>query len=175
MRLLVAVLLVVPTVAFAQFKCTAPDGSVSFQQTPCASAQKQQALNIRAAPAPEPAPAPPRGDGTPQKPDGGGTVEQRMLRTMERDKRVANLEQGVIDLESAINNRNALMSAEMAALSNRKQTARNNLAGATYEQSISMEMQAVASKYKAMNDVDLERLKQLRSDLATARQQAATR
>ena len=34
------------TQAQAQFKCTAPDGSVTFQQAPCATAAKSEALKI---------------------------------------------------------------------------------------------------------------------------------
>ena len=67
-------------------------------------------------------------------------------------------------------NRNVQMQNEFAALRSLKGTANNNLAGATYAQSLSTEMEAVASKYKALNDVDQERLKVLRADLATARQ-----
>lgn len=168
--LVAALLLQLPTVASAQYKCTAADGSVSFQQTACAGVQKQQALTIKPAMGGDP---PPAQDGT--KPGAGGTVEQRMMRGIERDRRVRDIEQNVINTEAAINIRNSTMSAELAALQNRKQSARNNLAGATYEQSVSAEMQAIAAKYRTMNDVDLERLKQLRADLATARQQPGAR
>ena len=93
-----------------------------------------------------------------------------MVRQMEKDRRVRELDQQISDTEAAINGRNAAMNNELAALRSRKQFANNNLAGATYEQSLSSEMQAVAAKYKAMNDVDVARLQQLRLDVANARQ-----
>ena len=170
MRPLALLFLLLPPVVSAQYKCTAADGSVSFQQTACASVQKQQALTIKPAMGSDPAPA---ADGS--KPGAGGTADQRMVRAIEQERRIRGLEQTVVNTEAAINNRNAALSAEMAALQGRKQSARNNLAGATYEQSISTEMQAVAAKYKTMNDVDLERLKQLRADLAAAKQQPVPR
>ena len=46
MRPLVLLLLLIPAVVTAQYKCTAADGAVSFQQTACAGFQKQQALTI---------------------------------------------------------------------------------------------------------------------------------
>ena len=41
------------------------------------------------------------------------------------------------------------------------------LAGATWEQSLSTEMQAVASRYKVMNDADQEQIKALRAKVAS--------
>jgi hypothetical protein len=65
--------------------------------------------------------------------------------------------------------------AGIAALRGNKAFASNNLAGAIWEQSISIEMTAVAAKNKAMNDIDAERAKQLRIDLAEARMEFARR
>jgi hypothetical protein len=47
----------------------------------------------------------------------------------------------------------------------KKGLANNNLAGATWEQSISSEMQAIVQKYKTKNDIDIERLRVLRVEL----------
>ena len=55
--------------------------------------------------------------------------------------------------------------AVMDDLRNRKGYARNNLAGAMWEQSLSTEMQAVASKYAAEIDAKQERIKRLRAEL----------
>lgn len=146
--------------AAAQFKCTGADGKVTFQQTPCATADKQQQMNIRSAP-----PTPVAGKASGES----GTVEQRMVRSMERERRIREIEQEIADTEAGMNRRGALMQAEMSAIRDRKALASNNLAGATWEQSLSTEMQAVAAKYKTLSDLDLERLKQLRADLAKAK------
>ncbi|MDV7391114.1 hypothetical protein RZS08_07170, partial [Arthrospira platensis SPKY1] len=52
---------------------------------------------------------------------------------------------------------------EMASLSRKKQFASNNLAGATWEESISEEMNAVAQKYDALIRNDQSRIEQLRA------------
>lgn len=174
MHSLLVLLLLAPGVALAQYKCTGPGGSVSFQQTPCAASQSQQTLTLKVAPAPMRAQASSDAVGNAGA-STGGTVEQRMARQLEKERRVRELEQAVGQTEFNMANRSSQMTNEMAALRSRKQSANNNLAGATLEQSISTEMQAVASKYKAMNDVDIEFLKQLRTELAAAKQQLSAR
>lgn len=97
------------------------------------------------------------------------SVDERIWEDMKQDRKVQELELRIGDIEGAINGRNNQMNLEMAAIRERKAYAKNNLAGATWEQSLSTEMQAVASKYKAMNDADFERLKVLRSELDAVR------
>jgi len=44
---LIPLLLAVPaSAAFAQYKCTAADGAITFQQTPCFGARSEQRLNV---------------------------------------------------------------------------------------------------------------------------------
>ncbi len=115
--------------------------------------------------APKPATAPPAAQAA-------LSADQRILANLERERRleekarsIDNLEGQISSLQDIINRRNTQMTAELAALQNKKAYARNNLAGATWEQSISSEMQAVTQKYKTMNDSDFERLRLLRADL----------
>lgn len=77
----------------------------------------------------------------------------RLNDVLYRDRRTTELEREIQSTEEAINSRNGCMDAEMQALRNQERYARNNLAGATWEQSLSTEMQAVAMKYKTMNDI----------------------
>lgn len=164
MRVIAVGLLVLPALAHGQFKCTDAQGQVSFQQVPCANSQAQQSLKLRSD---QPArPGSSAGVGAESQ---GGSVEQRMLKTLERERRVRELEREIADTESAISQRSSMMSNELAALQSRKHSAYNNLAGATWEQSISTEMQAITAKYRVLNDVDAERLKVLRADLAAAK------
>jgi hypothetical protein len=169
MKAALLTLLMLPVAASAQFKCVDAAGRVTFQQAPCAAQEKQRPLKLRADATAQPASASPVV--TPAGPvDQGASADQRMLRKMEGERRVLELERAVQATEFNIAHRNAQMSNEFAALRGLKASAKNNLAGATYEQSLSTEMQAVASKYKALNDTDQERLKLLRADLATAKQ-----
>lgn len=167
MKKIAALILALPFTAAAQFKCTDTEGKVSFQQAPCEGRSRQQSLILKAAPEAQPTP-----DTTRPASGQGESSEAKTVRMMERDRRVRELTMEVAAAEASVGNRNAAMSAEMAALKNRKQLANNNLAGATWEQSLSAEMQAVAAKYRAINEVELERLKQLRAELATAKQVA---
>lgn len=148
--------------AQALYKCTGSKGEVTFQDAPCANAQKQQAMTVRAAP-----------------PDAAASVaggpEQRLLATMTRDRRIRELEFAIASLDADVVNRNRQMNLELDELRNRKAYAKNNLAGATWEQSLSTEMQSVSAKYKTMNEADFERLKQLRGELATYQQGASAR
>gem|GEM_PF-785867 len=104
--------------------------------------------------------------------------EQRILANAERSRRLEQRESLIGDLnqrihytENLIDSRTSRLSSEIATLQAKKSYARNNLAGATWEQSISSEMQALTQKYKTMNDVDFEKLKQLRIALETAKTQ----
>lgn len=72
----------------------------------------------------------------------------------------------IAGLERVIDSRNRRMQMEMESLRYRKSFANNNLAGATYEQSLSTEMQAVATRYKAQNEVEFERIRALRTELS---------
>jgi hypothetical protein len=160
MKLAVFVLLLLPTIAAAQFKCVDAAGRITIQQTACPMEQKQQPLKMRAD-----IPSPPAS----VEQGAGVSVHERMLRNMVGERRVLELSRAVQSLEFDISNRNAQMSREFDALRVMKTSANNNLAGATYQQSLSTEMQAVAAKYKALNDTDQERLKLLRADLASAK------
>jgi hypothetical protein len=168
----ICALLALPIAASAQFKCVDAAGRVSFQQTPCAAQEKQQPLTLRSDVPTQPvAPSTTPAGAAPAAPtDQAASADQRMLRKMQSERRVIDLERAVQAVEFNIASRNVQMQNEFAALRGLKVSANNNLAGATYAQSLSTEMEAVASKYKALNDVDQERLKTLRADLATARQ-----
>lgn len=57
------------------------------------------------------------------------------------------------------------MDAELAALRNAKDAAANNLAGATWEQSLSTEMQAVTTKYQTKIKIAQDKIATLREEL----------
>lgn len=149
------ILLLLPLSSHAVYKCTAADGKVLFQQSPCASAAQQTVLVVKAAPAPTTPPA--------------LTVEQRMVAASARESRIKDLESRIGTLETQVYDRNLAMDQEVARLKQQSGFARNNLAGATYQQGKATEMQAVVSKYAALNAADQEQIKVLRSDLDAAR------
>jgi len=145
---------------WAQYKCVGADGKVSFQQMPCPGATTGQRLELRPAAGASPAAAP-----APAASVTGVAAEMQWVRKMEHERKLKEQQQRISDVEAAIDGRNRRMQDEMTAIQSRKTQAKNNLAGATWEQSLSTEMQAVASKYQALNDADQARLAQLRAEL----------
>ena len=94
---------------------------------------------------------------------------------MERDKaylaegakarRRSDINYEINRLEESIAASQQAMAAEMSALEYRKSSARNNLAGAVYLQSLSTEMQAVTSRHGVDISTKQDRVKKLREDL----------
>ena len=74
------------------------------------------------------------------------------LSISELKRRRAALVQSILDDEARINNLNASMERDLALLRAKKLRANNNLAGATWENSISKEMDAVTKKYQLQID-----------------------
>lgn len=155
-------------VAHAQWKCVGPDGKVAFQQTPCAKNEQQQALDIRVSQPSQPAAPPATGARV-------VTADDRVLAMYARERSLTETTRQIGQLEHRIAIRGQLMEADLEALRARKSRAKNNLAGATWEQSISTEMEAVMTKHRTMNDVDMERLKRLRAELAELQAKAPAR
>ena len=76
--------------ALAQYKCTAADGAITFQQTPCLGARSEQKLNV----IPNGHPAPASGVVAPA-PSGGVDINKRMLAGYERQHQRDALAQAV--------------------------------------------------------------------------------
>ena len=140
------------------YKCKQPDGSTVFADAPCAAGAKP----IDVSPASGSAP----GDAAHQ---GNSAPGARRMPTRNEQADIAvrrRLLQNDIDLqERRIAATIDEMNAKLAELRNRKRYANNNLAGATWEQSVSEEMSATSAGYetelKGMRD-ELARLRQMR-------------
>jgi hypothetical protein len=129
--------------ASAQFKCTDAQGRVTFQQTACALADQQQKR---------------RGSGweaSAAKPP----AEQREQRTRELQQQIAATEDG-------LERRKGQMTVELDLLKLKQMKAKTITSGSGTEQAYGAQMEQVTAKYKAQNDADNERLKQLRAELA---------
>lgn len=162
----IAALLLLPGVALAQFGAPAPTARSAFSKCPVRAGRRGSGLNC-ATNCPRP-PSSPVSEPLASKPRKAADVI--VAEKMERDRRVRELERQVADAEAGFGIRNQRMSAEIEQLHGQRYRAKNNLACATYEQSLATEMQAVAAKYKkALNDVETERLKTLCDELARAK------
>jgi chromosome segregation ATPase len=134
-------------------KCTLPDGKVAFQDAPC-SGGKGVALTVR----------PASGDGTlispaatssataSEKPKTEAQRLQGLIDESQRDRRKRELVVRLVpDAQFAISRERAQCDQELKALQTKKMSANNNLAGATWETSISSEMTAIATRCDTRN------------------------
>lgn len=115
------------------YKCQA-NGRTAYQHEPCAAGSAQGTI------------------ATPDAISDEAARENRTRFESEQAARTAvarrkSIDEQVAYQQNSILSYEAMMDAEMAALRAKKSQARNNLAGATWEQSISTEMEAVAARY----------------------------
>ncbi|MBN8516643.1 MAG: DUF4124 domain-containing protein [Candidatus Accumulibacter sp.] len=169
-RLAVLIGALAPTIIFAQtlYRCT-EGGIVTYAERPCGkSAVPVSSLPPapRAVPAPVPqapsmmAPA----DGPLPAPSASAASAAReeqvqreaKLARMAKERRMRDLEYEIRDTERAHDD-------DLARLRDKKRYSANNLAGATWEESISQEMQAVTTRYNARIDTLRRELAALRS------------
>ena len=131
------------------YKCQV-DGKTVYSQTPCAGNAQKIEIKVHEPSAEEQARAKARLE------QWGKGLEINELKA----KRGAIL-RNIALLRQRIANINQQMDQELNWLRQKKLRANNNLAGATWEQSISSEMQAVARKYQAQIDTtqrDIDRM-----------------
>lgn len=147
-RLLITAMLAmtVSMPAAAINKCIGADGKAVYQDAPCTGRGEtitvRPASGHRAALTASPVAQPPSDVATPStqvaaKKEGAFGAEWQRRTFLEN--------RGVPDARAAIEAHRRDCGAQQAALASKKQKSANNLAGATWEQSISAEMQAAAT------------------------------
>lgn len=135
-----ASLLLVPG-AWAINRCVGPEGRVSFQDAPCPGAGGE--ITVRPAtgwPAPPAPKAAVAGNGA-----GDAPAQKKEIPYEDWARRTYLQNRGLPDAAAAIAAHNAQCDRQQQEIAGRKALAKNNLAGATLEQSISAEMQAAAT------------------------------
>ena len=157
----------------ALYKCKVA-GQTTFQDKPCAGAstsenQVQQSRDERvrelgkqiefgaAAAAPAAAPA---------APVSAIDANRAWLRKTEAEQQRNALRKKISNLEADNRETTARMNTQLDLLRAKKLAANNNLAGATYEQSISAEMQAVTAAAETKQRANDAAIARLREDLA---------
>jgi hypothetical protein len=152
----IALLAVCAGQAWAVNKCTLPDGRITFQDAPCAGSATGELIKIRPASgyvsAPPEAPQPAATSGTPNantetpKPKNQLQKMQEQLANSQNDRKRQELEVRVSNTSLAMNKNATECDQQLNELKEQKKLAKNNLAGATWEQSLSTEMQAIAGR-----------------------------
>lgn len=148
---LVLCCLLVALPAAAQVNKCVVDGKVVYQAAPCKTGTQKAVIM-------------PRHD---IAEDDAKMAREKFLEAdgarKQRDKK-ASVDDQIAWNERQIAEYQKAMDAELAALKASKTQAANNLAGATYEQSISTEMQAVTAKYQTKIQAAQEKIKSLRKE-----------
>jgi hypothetical protein len=132
------------------YKCQV-NGRISYQQEPCAFGTAKGTV------------APPDAvtDEAARESRSRFEAEQAVRTTAARRK---TIDDQIAFQQNSILSFEAMMDSELAALRAKKSQARNNLAGATWEQSISTEMEAVAAKYATKIRIARDEIEALRKE-----------
>lgn len=86
----------------------------------------------------------------------------------ERDRKRNSLAVDLRNAERTLSNLQGSMDAELGRLRTSKGYANNNLAGATWESSISQEMSAITQRYEIKIGMASDRVERLRTELSAA-------
>lgn len=139
-----AVALTSLTVQAQVYKCKV-DGKTVFSDQSCAPDAKQ--INVRPAAGHSPtAPTPGSVNASPAVVNSSSNP-QAVVARMEHERAIREIESKIQRLRSRVLEEQDSMNREVAALRDQKQYANNNLAGATWQQSLSGEMSAVVARY----------------------------
>lgn len=166
--------------ALAMYKCKDADGHTAFQERPCeATGTKGNQIEVRPAAGHAPSAAPAASTQATAAPaaDAPQTEAERLRKLNERDRKQRRLkdlnEREISEAEGRIRSATNKCERRMGSAHGLKAYANNNLAGATWEQSLSTEMQAYAtqcsaelSRYNAALDRLLAEKSRLEQDLA---------
>lgn len=141
--ILIAILLF-PAVLHAEIYRCVNDGDTVFSDKPCGADQSEVTLDRLS---------------TMQ-----GMSEEKIQQAGKNTKEVL-LKDQIKRTQEKIKGLRKKMNEEIAYLRYKKLYSRNNLAGATWEESISTEMEAVTSRYKIQIELRQEEIKQFREEL----------
>jgi hypothetical protein len=164
-RLILLLLAVPATAAFAQYKCTAPNGAITFQQTPCPTTQTEQKLTVVPNGHPPPASgavAPPvivRTSASAAVGKVETNVDKRMLANYERQRQREALEKTLQSAQSDKDNRAVQHDQAIAAAKKQFGDDPSNA------QALREAVGSIDSRYKALGDLDDLRIQNARKAL----------
>jgi len=144
--LFLATVITVPAAHAGIYKCVV-NGKTSFSQRPCGDESVEMDIKVR--------------DVSPSATKERTAANRKKVETVLLDRKIREKER---EIEKYGKQRDR----EMARLKKKKSYAANNLAGATWEQSISTEMRAISDKYDSKiraAERELERLQSKRGNI----------
>lgn len=167
-RLILLLLAVPASAAFAQYKCTAADGAITFQQTPCPRSQAEQKLTVI------PNGHPPPASGA--APSASGAALPRVVTAPVPSVPVDNVDKRMLARYERQNQRDALQKAVQGAQADKEGRAAarlQDIAGARRQfgddpanaPALRDALASIDSRYKALTDLDDSRIQAARKAL----------
>jgi hypothetical protein len=159
----VAALIASSSAYSAFYKCVV-DGKTTFTDQPCEENAKSEEVHIAPFVPVLGATSNASNDNEQQKQEMSSTSIQRMNQATARlykERREAELERAIVEKREHITNLQVAMELEVAKLRVKKNYSNNNLAGATWESSISEEISATVKRYDSKIEVaqkDIDRM-----------------
>ena len=124
------------------YKCMDANGRPIYSQMPCGSDAEKTTI-------------------TPPDEIGSVSTDRNSLRAIKQSNRLRDIERDIAAENRRIRSLQQSMEAELEKLRQKKRQARNNLAGAQWEQSISTEMSAVVERYNTKIKATSDRVSRL--------------
>ena len=128
------------------YKCVGDNGRVEFSQSPCSDSAERLVIDV------------------PKIGTAGSTNAREVLNDIERSNRLREIGRETKKLEKQISNYQKEMDSEIRRLREKKMYAANNLAGATWEESISTEMNAIVASIKTKIDAARAKIQSLNDE-----------
>ncbi|MBV1920419.1 MAG: DUF4124 domain-containing protein [Pseudomonadales bacterium] len=144
--LILALSIVSSVEATSIYKCIGENGRTEFSQSPCSDSAEHLIIDV------------------PKIGTAGSTNARKVVDDIEKSNRLREIDRETKKLEKEISNYQKEMDSEIRRLRNKKQYAANNLAGATWEESISTEMSAIVASIKTKIDAAREKIKSLKDE-----------
>ena len=138
------------------FKCV-ENGKTIYQNYPCRGSGSE----INVVPATDPMSS---GEDAAIAQDALTAKRNSQAKTLIFESRLRDIDYEAQNLKANINKYNTDMNAEIKALREKQELWKNNLGGATWEQNIEAEIQAVSEKYQLQIQTAQDRLSQLNSE-----------
>jgi hypothetical protein len=155
-RLILLLLAAHAGTALAQYKCTAANGAITFQQTPCFGAKTQEKLNV----VPNGHPPAASGAAAPEV-KAATSVDKRMLADYDKQREHEQFEQAVRSAQDDAAKRSAQRAADIAAA--QRQAAATDPPNA---QALNDALASIDRRYRALAELDDRRIKVAQAALA---------
>lgn len=156
-----ALLLLTSPASHAIFKCT-DRGVTVFQDAPCPTGGGE--IKVKPASGASQAQGQPPASQQPAAPSASKFDPVASLKRVQGERRVVEIDREIHAAERRVEDARERMDREIAIAKESKNYARNNLAGATWEQSLAMEMQAATSRFQAVSDAENAKIKALKDE-----------